>query len=51
MYKVIISKSAEKELNDFSEQLLTRILKSIRKLEANPRPAGCKKLKSNDETL
>ena len=51
MYKVVISRSAEKELDNFSENILVRILKTIRKLEINPRPAGCKKLKGNDETL
>ena len=51
MYKILISKSAERELDYFSENILVRVLKSIRKLEINPRPAGCKKLKGNDETL
>ncbi len=51
MYKILISKSAEKELDYFTENILVRVLKSIRKLEINPRPAGCKKLKGNDETL
>ena len=51
MYKVLISKSAERELDYFSENILVRVLKSIRKLEINPRPVGCKKLKGNDETL
>lgn len=51
MYKVVISRSAEKELDNFSKNILVRVLKAIRKLEINPRPAGCKKLKGSDETL
>ncbi|MBY0436498.1 MAG: type II toxin-antitoxin system RelE/ParE family toxin [Cyclobacteriaceae bacterium] len=50
-FKVVVSKSAEKSLNKFSEPLLSRLLKAIVSLEANPRPPGCKKLKGSDETL
>ena len=51
MYKVVISRSAEKELGGFSENVLERVLKVKWKLEINPRPVCCKKLKGNDETL
>ncbi|GHS88034.1 hypothetical protein AGMMS49957_08950 [Synergistales bacterium] len=41
--------SAEKELGAFDGQQSARILREIRKLAANPRPSGCKKLKGRNE--
>ncbi len=51
MFKVLISKSAEREFDYFSENILVRVLKSKRELEIYPHPVGCKKLKGNDDTL
>ena len=51
MYKVVLSKPAEKTLFKYSEPLLSRLLKAIRKLESDPRPHGCKKLQGSSETL
>lgn len=51
MYKVVLSKSAEKALNKYSEPLLSRLLKAVRKLESDPHPHGCKKLQGSSETL
>ena len=50
MYSVVFSKSASKELADLSSQAVTRIIPAIKKLEENPRPSGCKKLKGGQNT-
>jgi mRNA interferase RelE/StbE len=44
-YKVIVSKSAVKELSKLPYDVTTRIVKVIKELSANPRPRGSKKLK------
>ncbi len=49
MYKVVVSKSASKELADLPSQVVNRIIPAIIKLEENPRPTGCKKLKGEQE--
>ena len=45
LYKVVVSKSAEKELSVLPKQIVERIVIILLSLEQNPRPAGCKKLK------
>lgn len=45
MYKVVVSKSASRELNDLPVQAVNRIIPAIKKLGDDPRPTGCKKLK------
>jgi mRNA interferase RelE/StbE len=45
MYSLIITKSAEKQLDNLDDSLVLRIDSAIIKLAANPRPSGCKKLK------
>ena len=40
--------SAGKKLNILSQNAHKRIIKAISKLKDNPRPSGCKKLKSRD---
>jgi mRNA interferase RelE/StbE len=50
MYKVIVSKSASKELADLPTQAVNRIIPAIQKLGEDPRPAGCKKLKGSQDT-
>ncbi len=48
-YKILISRSAEKELFKLSDTGYKRIAKAIDDLAENPRPAGVKKLKGGDE--
>ena len=45
LYKVVVSKSAEKGLSVLPKQIVERIVIILLSLEQNPRPAGCKKLK------
>ena len=40
--------SADKELDALSEQQRIQIFRAIKNLANNPRPSGCKKLKSRD---
>jgi mRNA interferase RelE/StbE len=47
-YVVVISKKAQKELDKLSENAAEPIIQAISKLEINPRPDGCKKLKGRD---
>jgi mRNA interferase RelE/StbE len=44
-YAVTFSRSARKELEKLPPQSLERIFQKIEFLAAQPRPAGCKKLK------
>lgn len=50
MYKVVISKSASKEIASLPSQIINRIIPVIKKLGENPRPPGCKKLKGGQDT-
>ena len=47
-YRVILSRSARKQMERFSGEIETRVLARLSELEANPRPSGCKKLKNRD---
>lgn len=47
-YTVELSNRAKRDLAALSPQVQTRIVKALRKLEANPRPAGIEKLKGED---
>ena len=51
MYKIIISHSAEKDMEQLSRNVVKRIGKAIDKLPEQPRPPGCKKLKGATENL
>jgi mRNA interferase RelE/StbE len=51
MYEIILDKSAEKDLNKLSGEIIRRIVKVIDKLASEPRPPGVKKLKESDEDL
>ena len=44
-YKVVLSKSAEKDLQKLPAKVVEKIVPILISLEENPRPAGCKKLK------
>ncbi|CAN5272473.1 type II toxin-antitoxin system RelE/ParE family toxin [soil metagenome] len=50
MYKVIVSKTASKELADMPAQVINRIIPAIKNLGENPRPSGEKKLKGEQDT-
>ena len=44
-YKVVIAKSAEKELAQLPVEAIMRIREKVSSLANNPRPDGCKKMK------
>jgi len=46
VYKLIISKTAQKQLDKLNDTLVLRLIEAIYTLAQNPRPAGCKKLKA-----
>lgn len=48
-YKVELKKSANKELAKLPKPTLKKVVLKLRTLEQEPRPTGCKKLKSNEE--
>ena len=48
-YRVALTASAEKELQGLPSKVVTRIMPHLEKLEASPRPPGCKKLKGADK--
>ncbi len=47
-YRVILSRSARKQMERISGETETRVLARLSELEINPRPSGCKKLKNRD---
>lgn len=51
MYTVVVSRSAEKDLERLPKKVLVPISRSIDTLEENPRLPGCKKLKGTSENL
>jgi len=48
-YKVELKKSANKELSKLPKPTLKKVVLKLKALEQDPRPAGCKKLRSNEE--
>jgi mRNA interferase RelE/StbE len=44
MYKVAITRSAEKDLKKLDRQVKNRIVNEILALAVNPRPPGCRKV-------
>ena len=48
-YKVVISKSAEKEISKLSVKEILKIRETILNLADNPRPFGVKKLEGFDD--
>lgn len=44
-YKVVVSKSAEKELMKLPVLVIKKVVPVLESLTENPRPIGCKKLK------
>lgn len=51
MYQIIITNSAEKDLEKLPKSALQKVGLAIDKLSETPRPVGCKKLKSTDDEL
>jgi mRNA interferase RelE/StbE len=47
-YRVILSRSARKQMERLSGEIENRILDKLSELETNPRPIGCKKLQNRD---
>jgi mRNA interferase RelE/StbE len=47
-YRVILSRSARKQLERLSGETETRILAKLAELESAPRPSGCIKLTNRD---
>ena len=48
-YKIVISKSAEKEISKLSVKEILKIRETILNLAGNPRPFGVKKLEGFDD--
>ena len=44
MYRVVLERSAERDLRRLSAEIHERVIAAIRGLAANPRPPGCRKL-------
>jgi mRNA interferase RelE/StbE len=44
MYRVLLERSAERDLGRISSEVHDRIIKAIQGLANNPRPPGCRKL-------
>lgn len=51
VYQVVIGKLATKELKKLPKKEVQRIFPKIKNLSTQPRPEGCKKLKSQTEDL
>jgi mRNA interferase RelE/StbE len=49
MFKVLVSKSASRELRALPAQVIGRIVAALQKLETDPRPSGSKKLKGGGD--
>lgn len=47
-YRLLIRRSAEKEIAELQLDFRNRIIEKIRLLAATPRPSGCKKLSGED---
>ena len=47
-YHVVLTSSAEKELQKLPRQVIARMISRLENLGSNPRPPGCKKLKGGD---
>jgi mRNA interferase RelE/StbE len=44
MYRVLLERTAEKDLSRLSSEIFKRVVVAIQGLAANPRPPGCRKL-------
>ena len=48
-YKLLVKKSAEKELRDIPKQFLSKIVDKIRTLASDPRSHGCEALAGSEK--
>ena len=48
VYKIQISKPAQKQLDKLQNDVADRLIDAIYELAVDPRPAGCKKLKGRN---
>jgi mRNA interferase RelE/StbE len=48
VYKITISKTAQKQLDKLQDNIANRLIEAIYNLAEDPRPTGCKKLKGRD---
>lgn len=46
-YKVVVKKSAQKEIIKLPKAYRTKVLISVEKLSENPRPHGCEKIRGS----
>ena len=44
MYRVLLERTAEKDLTRLSSEIHARVIGAIQALATNPRPPGCRKL-------
>lgn len=51
MYRIVVSRSAEKDLKRLSTSIFKRVAVKIDTLAENPRPSGSKKLKGTQDEL
>jgi mRNA interferase RelE/StbE len=49
MYEVTITARAERDLRRLDRAIKNRVVKAILELASNPRPAGCLKVKSEED--
>lgn len=49
-YKIIIKKSAQKEIKALPKNVIKRVLVKIKQLEHDPRPSGSKKIVGTEDT-
>jgi mRNA interferase RelE/StbE len=47
VYKVLLERSAERDLRRLSPDIHDRVIDAIRALSVSPRPAGCRKLEAS----
>ncbi len=45
LYTVVLTQTAEKELQKLPVRMIEKMVGFLKSLEENPRPSGCKKLK------
>ncbi|MBA3614044.1 MAG: type II toxin-antitoxin system RelE/ParE family toxin [Nitrospirales bacterium] len=48
-YSILLAPPAERQLKAFSQAVQKRLVKGLKRLQANPRPQGVKKLVGEDD--
>jgi mRNA interferase RelE/StbE len=49
LYNVTLKRSAQKEVRSLDTGARVRVIRAVRELAAEPRPAGCRKLVDSDD--